>query len=73
MNRLNQAFLVGNGTSMRNPPSLFKTPPYVIATPVVTHRKLPLSEGGHPGKPNYFLVMATDGLWDELRCVLGSY
>ncbi|KAH6915110.1 phophatase 2C family protein [Coprinopsis sp. MPI-PUGE-AT-0042] len=63
---LNQAFLVGNGTSMRNPPSLFKTPPYVMATPVVTHRKLPLSEGGQPGKPNYFLVMATDGLWDEL-------
>ena len=59
-------FLVGNGTSMRNPPSLFRTPPYVNATPVVTHRKVPLSENGQPGKPNYFLVMATDGLWDEL-------
>ncbi|KAG2013314.1 phophatase 2C family protein [Coprinopsis cinerea AmutBmut pab1-1] len=63
---LNQAFLVGNGTSMRKPPALFKTPPYVTARPVVTHRKLALSEGDGSGKPNYFLVMATDGLWDEL-------
>ncbi|TFK20338.1 phophatase 2C family protein [Coprinopsis marcescibilis] len=61
---LNQAFLVGNGSSMRNPPTLFKTPPYVTAQPVVTHRHLPLTEAS--SKPNYFLVMATDGLWDEL-------
>jgi len=63
---LSQAFLVGNGSSIRSPPSLLKTPPYVTARPVVTHRKLALGEGNPTGKPGYFLVMATDGLWDEL-------
>ncbi|KAF6762233.1 phophatase 2C family protein [Ephemerocybe angulata] len=71
---LNQAFFVGNGTSMRPAPSLFKTPPYVTSRPEITHRTLPLpqpSPEGSPGsaasqKAKYFLVMATDGLWDEL-------
>jgi pyruvate dehydrogenase phosphatase len=46
-----------------------KTPPYVIATPVVTHRKLSLPNPGSskPGSSSLkFLVLATDGLWDEL-------
>jgi pyruvate dehydrogenase phosphatase len=47
-----------------------KTPPYVIATPVVTHRKLSLpNPGSSESKPSSslkFLVLATDGLWDEL-------
>ncbi|KAF8663482.1 hypothetical protein AX16_001050 [Volvariella volvacea WC 439] len=62
---LSQAFLVGNGKPMRPPPPLFKTPPYVTARPVVTHRKLSL--GSSDGqKALRFLVLATDGLWDEL-------
>lgn len=56
---------------MRPPPSLFKTPPYVIARPVVTHRKLSFSEdGSEPSEKSLrFLVLATDGLWDQLRYV----
>ncbi|KAG6880153.1 hypothetical protein C0992_004605 [Termitomyces sp. T32_za158] len=66
--RLNQAFLVGNGRPLRPPPALFKTPPYVTARPVVTHRKFDFPskpESYSPGAPR-FLVLATDGLWDEL-------
>ena len=55
---------------MRPTPSASKTPPYVIPTPVVTHRKLSLPNPGS-SKPESssslkFLVLATDGLWDEL-------
>lgn len=70
---LSQAFLVGNGRPMRPPPALFKTPPYVTARPVVTHRKLDFSDtapqGAEPGdkdKALRFVVLATDGLWDQL-------
>ncbi|KAI0375866.1 protein serine/threonine phosphatase 2C [Pilatotrama ljubarskyi] len=68
---LNKAFMEPKGEAMRPPPPTLKTPPYVIATPVVSHRPLsflPLSETGAP-KPKSalrFLVLATDGLWDEL-------
>ncbi|KAI9447902.1 phosphatase 2C-like domain-containing protein [Lactarius indigo] len=56
--------------TMRPSPSASKTPPYVTATPVVTHRKLSLPNPGST-KPESssslkFLVLATDGLWDEL-------
>ncbi|KAJ7129423.1 phosphatase 2C-like domain-containing protein [Mycena epipterygia] len=66
---LARAFLSGNDRSMRAPPPLLKTPPYVTARPVVTHRVLNLPTlGGAP--PNSaalrFIVLATDGLWDEL-------
>ena len=55
---------------MRLTPSALKTPPYVTATPVVTHRKLSVPNSGS-SKPESssslkFLVLATDGLWDEL-------
>ncbi|KAH7916273.1 phosphatase 2C-like domain-containing protein [Hygrophoropsis aurantiaca] len=67
---LNQAFLVGNDQPLRPPPSSFKTPPYVTATPVVTHSKLSFPRGDSssstPSSGLRFLVLATDGLWDKL-------
>ncbi|CAG8788881.1 8747_t:CDS:2, partial [Dentiscutata erythropus] len=36
----------------------YKTPPYVIARPEVTHHKI--------GSDDKFLVLATDGLWERL-------
>ncbi|PFH51294.1 hypothetical protein AMATHDRAFT_142830 [Amanita thiersii Skay4041] len=66
---LNTAFMVGNNKPLRPPPPLFKTPPYVTATPVVTHRKMDFSSGGNPSSTDgavRFIVLATDGLWDEL-------
>lgn len=71
LDRLNQAYMVGNNEPMRVPPPNFKTPPYVTARPVVSHRKLsflPLSQASGPRKESAlrFIVLATDGLWDEL-------
>jgi pyruvate dehydrogenase phosphatase len=68
---LSQAFFVGNNQPLRPPPPSFKTPPYVTARPVVTHRKLsflPLDDAAHakPSSKLRFLVLATDGLWDQL-------
>ncbi|KIY50303.1 protein serine/threonine phosphatase 2C [Fistulina hepatica ATCC 64428] len=49
----------------RMPPENYLTPPYVTANPVVTHRKI--FGGGSTSKlPVRFVVLATDGLWDEL-------
>lgn len=52
------------------PPKLLKTPPYVTSEPVVTHRKLsflPLtSNDREPQSSLRFVVLATDGLWDQL-------
>lgn len=73
---MNRAFLAGNGTPMRTAPALFKTPPYVIARPVVTHRKLSFPTDESTANPIRFLVLATDGLWDRLRYAdvsLGKY
>lgn len=68
--RLNQAFMEGSGESMRSAPPLLQTPPYVTARPVVTHRQLSLADPVNPEpKPKSalrFVVLATDGLWDEL-------
>ncbi|KAF8915312.1 phosphatase 2C-like domain-containing protein [Mucidula mucida] len=61
---LNQAFMVGNNLQLRPQPSALKTPPYVTARPEVTHRKVSFKTPGEHGIR--FLVMATDGLWDEL-------
>lgn len=68
---LNRAFLVGNGENIRPPPSTLQTPPYVTATPVVTHHKLsflPLPDvpASKPSSTLRFIVLATDGLWDQL-------
>ena len=62
---------------MRAPSSLLRTPPYVTPRPVITHRKLhglpldsPDSPESHrnrnPKSTFRFIVLATDGLWDEL-------
>lgn len=54
---------------MRPPPPSFKTPPYVTALPVVTHRKLDIPSPSSPSTSKSslrFIVLATDGLWDEL-------
>ncbi|KAJ7639055.1 phophatase 2C family protein, partial [Roridomyces roridus] len=69
---LSRAFLAGTEYVMSPPRSGFKTPPYVTARPVVTHRtlSLPGSESESESSPQQgtlrFLVLATDGLWDEL-------
>ncbi|KAF7352581.1 PPM-type phosphatase domain-containing protein [Mycena venus] len=66
---LARAFLKGNDLSLRSPAAL-KTPPYVIARPVVTHRvlNLPTNDGAVRKDKSAlrFIVLATDGLWDEL-------
>lgn len=59
------------GKSLHSTPAKLKTPPYVRATPVVTHRPLsflPLPADGTPAPKAAlrFVVLATDGLWDEL-------
>ncbi|KZT05666.1 protein serine/threonine phosphatase 2C [Laetiporus sulphureus 93-53] len=65
---LQKTFLEGNDQSMRPTPALLKTPPYVTARPEVTHRKLslPTTDSPHPASALRFVVLATDGLWDEL-------
>jgi pyruvate dehydrogenase phosphatase len=72
---LARAFLAGNDEhKMRAAPPALKTPPYVTARPVVTHRVLNLpTDGAALSKDKSalrFIVLATDGLWDELRYVL---
>ncbi|KAJ6628938.1 phosphatase 2C-like domain-containing protein [Mycena sp. CBHHK59/15] len=61
---LARAFLAGTDRVMRAPSPAFKTPPYVTATPVVTHRVLDVPAPGAGARR--FIVLATDGLWDEL-------
>jgi pyruvate dehydrogenase phosphatase len=53
---------------MRAPPALLKTPPYVTARPVITHRALAgqAPPAGAVRSAPRFLVLATDGLWDRL-------
>ncbi|KAJ7930020.1 phosphatase 2C-like domain-containing protein [Mycena leptocephala] len=68
---LARAFLAGNDEhKMRAAPPALKTPPYVTARPVVTHRVLNLpTDGAALSKDKSalrFIVLATDGLWDEL-------
>ncbi|KAG7097198.1 hypothetical protein E1B28_004569 [Marasmius oreades] len=59
---LNQVFMVGNDMPLRKAPTTLKTPPYVTARPVISHRKL--SFENPPSRR--FIVIATDGLWDAL-------
>lgn len=66
---LNKAFLEGNNIPVRSTPSLLKTPPYVTARPEVVHRKLSflsLDDSSKSKSSLRFVVLATDGLWDEL-------
>lgn len=61
----------GNEHPARKPPADLKTPPYVTAQPVITHRKLSLPQSQFESEPAVksslrFLVLATDGLWDQL-------
>jgi len=71
-NSLSRVFMEGNSQPMRKSPPNLKTPPYVTAQPVITHRKLPFLPPQLPGdavsksSPMRFIVLATDGLWDEL-------
>ncbi|KAF8307606.1 protein serine/threonine phosphatase 2C [Clavulina sp. PMI_390] len=73
--------LLPAGSTVRRVPNDLKTPPYVVADPVVTHRKLDfLPEHSSSTSPTVpptasnsdvestlkFVVLATDGLWDEL-------
>lgn len=64
--RLSRAFLVGNDQPLRPPPLSFKTPPYVTATPVVTHRDFDFGARPSSSPASRFVVLATDGLWDKL-------
>lgn len=69
---LSKAFMEPQGRSLHSTPAKLKTPPYVRATPVVTHRPLsflPLPADAITPAPKTalrFVVLATDGLWDEL-------
>jgi len=51
---------------MRPPPSELRSPPYVTCNPEVTHTKLTADGSAHMPASFRFLVLATDGLWDEL-------
>lgn len=61
--------MVGNNQPLRPAPASLKTPPYVTATPVVTHRKFSFDDGSLDTSKRLgprFVVLATDGLWDKL-------
>ncbi|QRV73259.1 protein phosphatase 2C [Ceratobasidium sp. AG-Ba] len=64
--------LLPPGSAFRKCPTNLKTPPYVTSQPVITRRELhfltpPNQKQRSGSKSNLrFLVLATDGLWDEL-------
>jgi pyruvate dehydrogenase phosphatase len=60
--RLYRAFLPPDGGHVRGVPRHLKTPPYVTADPVVEWRRL----AKHSNRELKFIIMATDGLWDDL-------
>jgi pyruvate dehydrogenase phosphatase len=67
---LHKAFFESMDRGIFPAPAESKTPPYVTATPVVTHQKISLPDPGSSEPKSSsslkFLVLATDGLWDEL-------
>ncbi|CAE6480466.1 unnamed protein product [Rhizoctonia solani] len=62
--------LLPPGSTYRKTPANLKTPPYVTSQPVITRRTLdflPSPNRQSKSKSTLrFLVLATDGLWDEL-------
>jgi pyruvate dehydrogenase phosphatase len=79
---LHKAFVESMGSALPRPQTGVKTPPYVTATPVVTHQKISLPDPGSsepkPSSTLKFVVLATDGLWDELSsgdvvALVGAY
>lgn len=61
--------MLGNNQPLRPAPTSLKTPPYVTATPVVTHRKFSFDDNSSDiskRRGTQFVVLATDGLWDKL-------
>ncbi|MCO5589659.1 hypothetical protein L7F22_043627 [Adiantum nelumboides] len=61
--RLYDAFLPPESrSSVRGPPKHLLTPPYVTAEPVVEWRRLSQNKG----RQLKFIIMATDGLWDDI-------
>ncbi|KAG8960380.1 hypothetical protein FRC03_006577 [Tulasnella sp. 419] len=65
--------LDGSGKAVRRIPQDLKTPPYVTSRPEITHRKLEFLRSaastnvGNGDKSTLrFVVLATDGLWDQL-------
>ncbi|KAH7100534.1 protein serine/threonine phosphatase 2C [Auriculariales sp. MPI-PUGE-AT-0066] len=56
--------LEGSNQLLRRPPADLRSPPYVTSEPVTTHRSLQGDFGQASGIR--FVVLATDGLWDEL-------
>lgn len=65
--------LLAPGSAYRKCPANLKTPPYVTSQPVITRRTLDFlpsttnnSTSTGPKSTLRFLVLATDGLWDEL-------
>lgn len=61
--RLYNAFLPPETrASVRGPPRHLMTPPYVTAEPVVEWKRLSQNKG----RQLKFIIMATDGLWDDI-------
>ncbi|CAE6486169.1 unnamed protein product [Rhizoctonia solani] len=62
--------LLPPGSTYRKTPANLKTPPYVTSQPVITRRTLdflpPPNRRSNAKSTLRFLVLATDGLWDEL-------
>lgn len=60
--------LLPSDIKIRNPPIHSHTPPYVTALPDVQYRKFELPSSSPPGSRSTlrFIILATDGLWDEI-------
>ncbi|CAE6393531.1 unnamed protein product [Rhizoctonia solani] len=62
--------LLTPGSAYRKTPANLKTPPYVTSRPVITRRTLDFlpspNRQSNSKSTLRFLVLATDGLWDEL-------
>lgn len=66
MRRISRLFFSELGNLPRSPPIGLSTPPYVTARPEVTCRTEVLPGAKLPDSKMRFLILATDGLWDEI-------